>query len=129
MSFQQAVVAIIETGETEVNVALPGVQGAAGASSFATISGTSYALSEADRSKILCFTSNSNVTVTVPTGLTPTFDCMFVQTGSGQVIASGASGVTINAALNATRTAYRYAVATLLPIGTDAYILSGEVTA
>ncbi len=113
----------------QLAVAVPGIQGAVGVSSFETVSGTSYSLSANDRSKILRFTSNSNVTVTVPSGLTPTFDCMFVQTGSGQVIVSGASGVTINAALSATRTAYQYAVATLVPIATNVYILSGEVTA
>jgi hypothetical protein len=54
---------------------------------------------------------------------------MIVQSGLGQITVSGASGVTINAALNANKTAYQYAVATLLPIGTNSFILSGEVTA
>ena len=106
-----------------------GIQGPAGVSSYATVSGTSYALSNVDRSKILVFTASGATTVTVPSGLSTLFDVMIVQSGLGQVTVSGVSGVTINAALSATKTAYQYAVATLLPIGTNAFILSGEVTA
>jgi hypothetical protein len=54
---------------------------------------------------------------------------MLVQTGTGQITVTPAGGVTINAALSANKTAYQYAVATLLPIGTNTFILSGEVTA
>ena len=106
-----------------------GIQGPAGVSSYATISGTSYTLSNVDRSKILIFTASGATTVIVPTGLSILFDVMLVQSNTGQITVSGVSGVTINAALNATKTAYQYAVATLLPIGTNAFILSGEVTA
>lgn len=106
-----------------------GLQGPAGISSYATVSGTSYTLSDLDRSKILVFTASGATTVTVPSGLSTVFDTMLVQSGLGQVTVSGVSGVTINAALSATKTAYRYAVATLLPIGLNQFILSGEVTA
>jgi hypothetical protein len=119
----------LDTMETKVAIAVPGVQGPAGASSYSTISGTSYTLAEADRSKILIFTNSAAVALTVPAGLSSIFDVMIVQAGAGQVTVTGAGGVTINAALSANKTAYQYAVATLLPIGTDSFILSGEVTA
>jgi hypothetical protein len=106
-----------------------GIQGPPGIGTFVSISGTSYLLGEADRSKVFRFSNASGITVTVPLGLSSSFDCMLVQTGAGQVTVSGVSGVTINAALSATKTAYQYAVATLVPIDTDVFILSGEVTA
>lgn len=124
-------VQIVVTGgeSSQVVASTVGIQGPAGVSSYATVSGTSYALSNVDRSKILVFTASGATTVTVPSGLSTLFDVMMVQSGLGQVTIFGASGVTINAALSANKTAYRYAVATLLPIGTNAFILSGEVTA
>jgi hypothetical protein len=121
-------VAIIDQQDTQIALAVPGIQGPAGVSSYKTITGTTYTLVEADRSKILLFTNAAAITVTVPTGLSLLFDTMIVQTGTGQITVAPAGGVTINAALSSTKTAYRYAVATLLPIGTNTFILSGEIT-
>ena len=115
--------------DTQIVLAVPGIQGPAGVSSYKTITGTTYTLSELDRSHIILFTNAAAITLTVPAGLSTLFDTMLVQTGTGQITVTGAGGVTINAGLSATKTAYRYAVATLLPIGTNAFILSGEVTA
>lgn len=125
----QVSVLVVDQQDAQVSVAVPGVQGPAGASASSTVSGTSYTLVEADRSKILIFTNASPVTVTVPSGLSAAFDVMLVQSGAGAVTVSPAGGVTVNAALSATKTAYQYAVATLIPVGTDTFILSGEVTA
>lgn len=125
----QVVLAVPDQQDTQVVFAVPGIQGAAGVSSYSTISGTSYTLAEVDRSKILVFTASGATTLTVPSGLSTVFDVMLVQAGAGQVTVSGSSGVTINAALSATKTAYQYAVATLLPIAPNVFILSGEVTA
>jgi hypothetical protein len=122
-------IAIIDQQDTQIALAVPGVQGPAGVSSYKTITDTTYTLAEVDRSKILLFTNAAAITLTVPTGLSTLFDTMLVQTGTGQITVTPAGGVTINAALSATKTAYQYAVATLLPIGTNTFILSGEVTA
>jgi hypothetical protein len=119
----------INQQDTQIVLAGPGFQGPAGVSQYKTITGTTYTLSETDRSQILLFTNAAAITLTVPTGLSTLFDTMLVQTGTGQITVTGAGGVTINGALNATKTAYQYAVATLLPIGTNAFIFSGEVTA
>ena len=118
---------VIDEQDTQIVLAVPGIQGPAGVSQYKTIAGTTYTLSESDRSQILLFTNAAAITLTVPAGLSTLFDVMLVQTGTGQITLTGAGGVTINAVLNATKTAYRYAVATLLPIGTNAFILSGEV--
>lgn len=115
--------------DTQIVLAVPGIIGPAGVSSYKTITGTTYTLSESDRSQILLFTNAAAITLTVPTGLSTLFDVMLAQTGTGQITVTGAGGVTINAGLSATKTAYQYAVATLLPIGTNTFILSGEVTA
>ena len=120
---------VIEQQDTQIVLAVPGIQGPAGVSQYKTITGTTYTLSESDRSFILLFTNAAAITLTVPAGLSVLFDVMLVQTGTGQITVTPAGGVTINAALSANKTAYRYAVATLLPIGTNTFILSGEVTA
>ena len=119
---------VVDQQDTQIVLAVPGIQGPAGLSSYRTIAGTTYTLSESDRSQILLFTNAAAITLTVPVGLSTLFDTMLVQTGTGQITVTGAGGVTINAALSATKTAYRYAVATLLPIGINTFILSGEVT-
>lgn len=120
---------VIDQQDTQIVTAVAGIQGPAGASEYSTITGTTYTLTAADRSKILVFTNASPVTLTVPSGLPTVFDVMIVQSGAGQITVSAGAGVTINAALSATKTAYQYAAATLLPIGADTFILSGEVTA
>ena len=120
---------VIDQQDTQIVLAVPGIQGPAGVSSYRTIPGTTDTLRESDRSQSLLYTNAAAITLTVPTGLSTLFDVMLVQTGTGQITVTPAGGVTINAALSATKTAYRYAVATLLPIGTNTFILSGEVTA
>jgi hypothetical protein len=115
--------------DTQIVLAVPGIIGPAGVSQYKTIAGTAYTLSELDRSHIILFTNAAAITITVPAGLSTLFDVMLVQTGTGQITVTPAGGVTINAALSANKTAYQYAVATLLPIGTNTFILSGEVTA
>ena len=120
---------VIDERDTQIVLTVPGIQGPAGVSQYKTITGTAYTLSESDRSQILLFTNAAAITLTVPAGLSTLFDVMLVQTGTGRITVTPAGGVTVNAALSATKTAYRYAVATLLPIGTNTFILSGEVTA
>ena len=120
---------VIDERDTQIVLTVPGIQGPAGVSQYKTITGTAYTLSESDRSQILLFTNAAAITLTVPAGLSTLFDVMLVQTGTGRITVTPAGGVIVNAALSATKTAYRYAVATLLPIGTNTFILSGEVTA
>jgi len=123
--------AIVDDLETSIVLAVPGVQGPAGiAASALTFPGTSYSLGSINNNRLTLFTASSGITTTVPSGLTDGFSCLLVQTtASGQVTISGASGVTIRSALSSTKTAYQYAVASIIKIGTEEYLLSGEVTA
>ena len=54
-----------------------------------TISSTGYTLLQSDNGKTLVFSANNPVLVTVPTGLSSGFNCLLIQTGSGQVRLSG----------------------------------------
>ena len=116
--------------DVQIAVAVPGVQGPGGiAASPITVAGTTYTVGAAATNRIVLFTSSSAVTVTIPLALPEGFSCLFVQMGAGQVTVSPAAGVTRYAALSATKTAYQYATASLIRIGTEEYLLSGEVTA
>ena len=123
--------AIVDAPETSIVLAVPGVQGPAGiAASALTFPGTSYSLGSINNNRLTLFTASSGITTTVPSGLTDGFSCLLVQTtASGQVTISGASGVTVRSALSSTKTAYQWAVASIIKIGAEEYLLSGEVTA
>jgi len=123
--------AIVDDLETSIVFAVPGVQGPAGiAASALTFPGTSYSLGSINNNRLTLFTASSGITTTVPSGLTDGFSCLLVQTtASGQVTISGASGVTVRSALSSTKTAYQWAVASVIKIGAEEYLLSGEVTA
>lgn len=119
--------AIMNTNQ--VIVSTVGLQGASSIAGFFDVSGVTYVLSENDKNKVGRFTSGSGVTVTVPSGLSSNFNCMIIQVGSGQVTVAPASGVTRRAALSAVKTAYQYAAANVFYIGSNEFLLGGEVTA
>ena len=62
----------------------------------------------------------------MPTGLPDGFNCMIVQLNLGQVIISGTSTTIFNRS-GYTKTAGMYAIATLLNIGTNQFISSGDM--
>ena len=111
----------------EVVIQTPGVQGPAGVSEFFDVSGTTHTLLEANRSKIGRFTSSSAVTITVPAGLSANYDCMILQLGTGQITFTAGAGVTLRSGTSAFKTAYRYASANVICIGTNEFLISGEV--
>ena len=91
-----------------------------------TQSGTTYTLVSADMGKLIWFTSNSAITLTIPSGLPTGFNCMFMQTGSGQVTWS-ASGTTLIQRNGFTKTAGNGSIITVLPHPTaNNYVLSGD---
>jgi hypothetical protein len=121
-------ISVIDQQDAQVAIAVPGVQGPAGAAAYFDVAGTTYTIDEANKSRIGRFTSSSAVTVTVPSGLSANFDCMILQLGTGQITFAAGSGVTLRAALDADKSAYQYAAISLIAIGTDEYLLTGEVT-
>ena len=91
-----------------------------------TESGTSKTLAAADNGTIIVCSSNSAVTITVPASLPTGFNCMIIQSGSGQVSLS-ASSTTLNNR-NGTKTAGQHAIMTVVHLGSDAFVVSGDVT-
>lgn len=98
----------------------------AGFSAVNAQSGTTYTLQQSDAGKALSFSSGSAVTLTVPSGLGAGFQCVIVQAGAGQVTASAGAGVTVNPG-TVSKTAAQYAVATLIAIAADTFVLAGNV--
>jgi hypothetical protein len=92
------------------------------------IAGTTYTLVEEDTDKILHFTNNSDVTITIPTGLTPTNRYEGKQLGDGQLIFGTDIGVTLRVGdSELAKTAEKYSVFGLDVIGTEEYMLFGKL--
>lgn len=78
-----------------------------------TVSTTTYTLLAADTGLVVEFTHASGCTVTLPNDLSTGFNCAIVQTTSGQVTLSAASGATLRQADSYTKTAKQWAELTL----------------
>ena len=91
-----------------------------------TESGTSKTLAAADNGTIIVCSSNSAVTITVPASLPTGFNCMIIQSGSGQVSLS-ASSTTLNNR-NGTKTAGQHAIMTIVHLGSNAFVVSGDTS-
>jgi len=89
-------------------------------------SGTSKTLAASDNGTIIVCSSNSAVTITVPASLPSGFNCMIIQNGSGQVTLS-ASSTTLNNR-NGSKTAGQYAILTLVHLGSDVFVVSGDTS-
>jgi hypothetical protein len=83
-----------------------------------------YSLTAADNGKVIQTTSASAITITIPTGLPTGFNCTVVQMGAGQVTFSGTY-------LNRTgfsKTASQYSVVSILHLGSNSIIVTGEMS-
>ncbi len=89
----------------------------------ATISGA-YSITASDNGKIIQSTSASAITVTIPTGLPTGFNCTIVQMGAGQITFSG----TYLNRTGFTKTASQYAVVSILHLGSNSIIVTGEMS-
>ena len=83
-------------------------------------------LAAADNGTIIVCSSNSAVTITVPASLPTGFNCMIIQSGSGQVSLS-ASSTTLNNR-NGTKTAGQHAIMTIVHLGSNAFVVSGDTS-
>jgi hypothetical protein len=84
-----------------------------------------YTLAATDNGKVIQFTAAA--TVTLPSTLPAGFNCMIVQTGTGQVTFAG-SGVSINNRNAFTKTAGQYSIVTVLYLSSSSAITSGEMS-
>ena len=75
---------------------------------------------------MLLFTSNSGCVLTVPSGLSATFECAIVQMGTAQTTVSAGGGVAIFNRQGFTKTAGQFAVMSLLATTSDNYVLAGD---
>ena len=89
-------------------------------------SGTTKTLAAADNGTIIVCSSSSAITITVPASLPSGFNCMIIQNGSGQISLS-ASSTTLNNR-NGSKTAGQYAIMTLVHLGSDVFVVSGDTS-
>lgn len=94
-------------------------------SSNKSISSTNYTVAQEDNGKVLVFTSNSVVSVSLPNNLNIGFNCLITQIGDGQVRLTGSHLVNRT---NHTKLVGKYSIATLLKPDENILILSGDTT-
>jgi hypothetical protein len=87
---------------------------------------TSLSLSSTHNGRTIVFSSNSPITVTVPTGLGAGFCVTIIQSGTGAITFT-ASGTTINSFQSLLSTAGQHASASLLATAADVFNLSGAL--
>ena len=93
------------------------------AANVATIT-AGYNLTATDNGKIIQSTAASAITVTIPAGLPTGFNCTIVQMGTGQMTFSGTY---LNRG-NFTKTASQYAIVSILHLGGNTIVVSGEMS-
>ena len=91
---------------------------------IATVSTATYTLLPADNGKVIQSTSASAITITIPSGLPAGFNCTVVQMGAGQITFAG----TYFNRGNFNKTASQYAIVSILHLGSNNIIVSGEMS-
>ncbi|QXN72526.1 hypothetical protein RCTIPTONUS_56 [Rhodobacter phage RcTiptonus] len=72
-------------------------------------------------------TAATDITFTIPAGLSVTHALTIIQGAAGSVIVSPASGVTLHSADNKAKTRTQWSLAMIIPIGLNAYVLGGDL--
>lgn len=83
-----------------------------------------YSLTSSDNGKVIQSTSAGAITITIPSGLPAGFNCTVVQMGAGQITFAGTY---LNRG-NFTKTASQYAIVSILHMGSNNIIVSGEMS-
>ena len=91
-----------------------------------------YTLALTDQGKILPFNTSSTGTITVPLNSSVAFPTgsfvNFIQTGTGPILMTGASGVTIQSESSKLKLKGQYAVAGVVKTDTDTWVAFGNLT-
>lgn len=85
-----------------------------------------YELTDDEHGGTVICNSESDIILTVPSGLRPGFNCDIVQKGNGQVLLVGATGVTINNILGHSGTSGQWAEIALKYSGYESYYITGD---
>ena len=98
---------------------------------FSTVAETTTArtLSNSDNGKVIVCSNASDVTITLPNGLTSGFSCTLVQQGAGVVKVFVSGSATLYGYNSNNATAGQYASVNIYPVGTDTYVLDGTAQA
>ena len=91
------------------------------------ITGSTYSLLASDNGKIISINVSSAFSLTIPTGLPVGFNCTIVQYGSGQITLLN-SGTTLKNRNNYNKSAGQYSIITIVNMGSETYITSGEMS-
>ena len=95
------------------------------------VAGTSYTITLADLGKLLRFTSDSTVTLTLPETATESIPAGFFvalqQSGTGQVVFAVEGADVLLAVNGADRTSGQYAMATVTRVATDTWAAGGSI--
>jgi len=123
----------VELSGRTIQVKDNGITPAKVAGSIQDQSGTTYTLVLGDAFKTVSLDNASAVAVTVPLNSSVAFSTSdrvdFINEGAGQVTVSGASGVTINDTDAGSFTIDQYGGATIIKVGTDAWIAPNQTVA
>ena len=86
---------------------------------------TSYTLQSSDNGKVVTLNNASAITLTIPSSLGDGFNCLIVQKGDGQISLT-ASGTTLINRQSHSKTAGKYAVLSIVNIGSETIIVAGD---
>ena len=89
-----------------------------------TQAGTTYSIDATDNGKVIQTTGASAITITIPAGLPTGFNCTVIQMGAGQITFSG----TYFNRTGFTKSASQYSVISILNLGSNNYIVTGEMS-
>lgn len=85
-------------------------------------------ISDLHNGKTIISSNTTGIIYTISSGITPGFSCQIIQTSTGVVTFTGAAGVTMNSYGGLTQIAGRYGSAGVQYIGTDSYVLAGNLS-
>ena len=89
--------------------------------------GTTYSLLPTDNGKIININVSGAFTLTVPSLLPVGFNCTIVQYGAGQITLA-TSGTTLKNRNSYTKSAGQFSIITIINMGSETYITSGEMS-
>lgn len=95
-----------------------------------TVSSTTRGITSADNGKIIQTTSGTAVTISIPKDLPDGFNCTIIQMGAGQItftVSGTPSPVIINRG-GFTKSASQYSIVSILHLGSNNIIVSGEMS-